>query len=372
MIYFDNSATTPLCPEAKDAMTAAMEQFANPSSVHRAGFEAHQRLEEARKTVAKTLSCSPEEICFTSCGTEADNLALLGAVRALRRRGNTVITTDSEHPAVAETAKALEQEGLTLIRLKTRGGVLDLQEVKNAAAKGDVIAASLMHTNNETGAVYAVAEANRCIREANPNALIHCDCVQSYLKTPLSFSLLNADLISVSAHKIHGPKGVGALAVKKGVRIVPRLLGGGQEKALRSGTENTVGIAGFAAAAKAGWEGMQENAKRAREIKEAVCRGLRDHKKIFFNLPLGESSPYILSMQAQGYKSEVLLRMYSDAGICVSAGSACSAKTGKSPVLKAFGLSDREADCTLRLSFGAQNTLEEAEEFCRVTRTLVR
>lgn len=372
MIYFDNSATTPLCREAKEEMTGAMEQFANPSSVHRAGFEAQLRLEEARKTVARTLSCSAEEILFTAGGTEADNLAIFGAVSALRRRGNTLVITDSEHPAVSEVAKALEAEGLTVIRLKTKGGILDLDELRSTVKRGDVICASLMHTNNETGAVYNVAEASRILREENPHVLIHCDCVQSYLKTPLSFSLTGADLISVSAHKIGGPKGVGALAVKKGVRIVPRTLGGGQERNLRSGTENTLGIAGFAAAAKAGWEQMDAHRQRVEAVKEAVKTGLSDHKKIRFNTPLGEQSPYILSMQAQGFKSEVLLRMLSDFGIFVSAGSACSAKTGKSPVLKAFGLTDKEADCTLRLSFGPQNTVEEAQEFCRVIRTLVR
>lgn len=372
MIYLDNAATTPLCEAAKRAMAEAMEEYANPSSVHRAGFEVSQALAEHRKTVAKTLGCGGDEVIFTSCGTEADHLAVMGAAAALRRRGKRLVITDSEHPAVEQCAKRLEQEGMAVSRLSTKGGVLDLNEVEAIAREGDLIAASLMHANNETGAVYEVAKANEILRRHNPNALLHCDCVQSYLKLPVSFSRLKADLISVSAHKIHGPKGVGALAVKKGVRIVSQMPGGGQESGMRGGTENTVGIAGFAAAATEGFAAMEQNAKTVGQYKEFLLQELSSHPKIRFNLPQGEASPYVISMQAEGLRSEVLLRMYSAQGVCVSAGSACSAKTGKSPILKAFGLTDPQADRTIRISLSHQNTMEELAEFCRITKALVR
>ncbi len=372
MIYFDNAATAPLCFEAKQAMEQALERFANPSSVHRAGFEASLALAEDRKAVAKTLSCRADEVIFTSCGTEADHLAVMGAVAARRRRGTRLVVTDSEHPAVEQCAKKLEQEGVTVTRLSTKNGCLDPREVEAVARQGDLIAASLMHANNETGAVYDVAQANAVLRRYNPDAILHCDCVQSYLKLPVSLSRLGADLLSVSAHKIGGPKGVGALVVKKGVRIVAQMPGGGQEGGMRGGTENTVGIAGFAAAATTAYESMTEHQQRVLLLRELICKGLENNPKIRFNRPAGEASPYVISLQAEGFPSEVLLRMFSDRGVLVSAGSACSAKTGKSPVLKAFGLKDFEADRTLRISLGNQNTEKEALEFCRIANELVR
>ena len=368
MIYFDNSATTPLCPQAKAAMVAAMEEYANPSSVHEAGFLQEQRMEQSRRLVAGSLGCAPQELVFTGSGTEADNLAIFGTAEALGRRGKGILTTDSEHPAVARAMDRLEQQGFAVCRVSTRGGVLDLQQAQEFARRGDLILATVMHTNNETGARYPVKDVFDLVRRTNPLCVMHTDCVQAYGKEEIGFARLGADLISVSAHKIHGPKGIGALAVKKGVRLVEQICGGGQERGLRSGTQNTVAIAGFGAAAQRAAQEMGRGWEQARALGELMRRELAG--RVEFLQGSGSFSPYIVSLRIPGAKSEVALRILSDQGVCVSAGSACSAKTGKSPVLKAFGLTDRQADATLRISFGAQNTPQEVQAFCQIVKSL--
>lgn len=370
MIYFDNSASTPLSEGVKKALFAEAELFANPSSLHSLGFESEKRMKIAREKVAKSLGVLPEEIVFTSGGTEADNLALFGAAKKMRRRGNKILSSDSEHPAVEKCLQELEKEGFEVVRLSTKGGALDLAQIEKEADER-VILAAVMHTNNETGAVYDIASLSRIVKKKSPEALVFSDLVQGYLKTPLSPKSLGLDLAAISSHKVHGPKGVGALYIRKGLLLPPLLLGGGQEKGLRSGTENLLGIVSFGEAAREGAEALASGIGAMQAVRDSILKTLSDHPKIRFHLPENPSC-HILSMQVAGFRSEVLLHTLSAKGIFLSSGSACSSHSGKSPVLQNFGLSPKEADSTVRLSFSRLNTLGEAEEFCKVLKEVVK
>ena len=365
MIYFDNAASAPLCEEAKRVLSEELGRFANPSSLHRLGFDAEGRLKAARDKIAKSLAAQPEEVFFTSGGTEADNLAVLAA-----RRGGHIVAGNSEHPAVTECLKALESQGCTVTTVSTRGGKLDMDEVAAAVTEKTVLALT-MHTNNETGARYDVKGFARAVKGKNPRCLVFCDGVQGYLKTPLSPASLGVDLFSLSAHKVGGPKGVGALWIRRGTHIAPRALGGGQEKGVRSGTENLPGIAAFGAAAEANFRRLSENADGMRAVRQAVLDGLSGVEGITFNLPC-DPAPHILSLQVAGWKSEVLLHALSEEEIFVSSGSACSSHKGKGPVLTNFGLTKEEADRTIRLSFSPFNTPDEAKTFCDVLKGMVK
>lgn len=354
-IYFDNSATTPLCEAAKQSIISNMDIYGNPSSLHAKGFEAEQLLTASRKKIASTLGCTKDEIFFTSCGSEANSLAILGGAAAKIRRGNRIITTDSEHPSVSEPLKKLEEQGFEVIRLSTRGGVIDRGELSEALNEKTVLV-SIMHTNNETGAVYGINSLIPTIRNKAPEALIHCDFVQGYLKT---MQIPDADLISVSAHKVHAPKGVGALYKKKGVRIIPQLLGGGQETGLRSGTENLLSIAAFSDAAEYFNKRLSSDIAYVSQLREYIKNGLSAIDGAGFNIP-DNYAPNILSVYFDGIKSEVMLHFLSEYGIYVSSGSACSSKKGKSGVLTAFG-AESKADFTLRISLSPFNTREQAD-----------
>ena len=370
MIYFDNSASTPLIEPVKEALRAELELFANPSSLHRLGFEAEKRLKLARQRLAAALFAREDEIYFTSGGTEADNLGIFGAAKKMHRRGNKILTTDSEHPAVEECMKKLESEGFQVYRLSTKGGSLDLDEVEREATK-DTVLAALMHTNNETGAVYDIAVVSKIVKRKNPECLVFCDGVQAFGKALLSPAKQGIDLLAVSSHKIHGPKGVGALYVRKGLQIPSLLLGGGQEKGLRNGTENLSGIVGFGVAAEKAMENRIENQKRMAAVRERILSGLNGMEEIRFNLPQ-KPSCHVLSLQVSPFRSEVLLHMLSEKEIFVSSGSACSSHKGKSPVLRNFGLTDKESDSTIRLSFSGLNTVEEADEFIFTLKEIIR
>lgn len=370
MIYFDNSASSPMSEGVLDVMGEELRRFANPSSLHRLGFEAEQRLKKAREQVAKSIGALPEEIFFTSGGTEADNLAIFGAVQKLRRRGNRIITSDSEHPAVAKCMEKLEKDGFEVIRLKTRGGRLDPVEIATAANDKTILAA-VMHTNNETGAVYDVATLSRLVKAKSPFALVFSDGVQGYLKSPLSPGALGVDLLSLSAHKICGPKGVGALYVKKGTNLPCCVYGGEQEKGLRSGTENLPGIVAFGKAAEEGKADFEHAAARMNAIRKCIMTEFSEDSRVSFNVP-EKASCHILSMQVPAFRSEVLLHMLSEKDVFVSSGSACSSHSGKSPVLQNFGLDQKAADSTIRLSFSRLNTENEALEFCRILREILR
>ncbi len=369
MIYFDNAASSPLTEEVKAVWREAMDIFANPSSLHSLGFEAEKRLREARGYVARSIGADPSEIFFTSGGTEADNTAVFGAAKKLRREGNRILTTNSEHPAVSECMKALEKDGFEVIYLSTKNGELNLEEVAEAANEKTILAA-VMHTNNETGAIYDIASLSRIVKRKNPRSLVFSDAVQGYMKSDINPRRLGVDILSLSSHKIHGPKGVGALYIKKGLQIPALLHGGGQEKALRSGTENLPGILALGEAARQGFEQREENRAKCTAVRQRIMELLQGEERISFHLP-ADPSCHVLSLSVFGFRSEVLLHTLSEKGVFVSSGSACSSKKGKSPVLKNFGLSDKESDSTIRLSFSHLNTVAEAEEFVRILKEVM-
>ena len=367
-IYFDNSATTELCHMAKERMAQAVECYGNPSSLHAAGLEAEKLVREARAAVCRSLGIrNPKdgELVFTSGGSEADNLAIFGTVFAKSRRTtNKILTTAGEHSAVENALRRLEEQGFNVVRISTAGGVLDMEQVK-AEAQG-VLLATFMMVNNETGALYDISRAFKIIKAASPEAVCHTDAVQGYMKRRFSVATLGADLLTVSAHKIHGPKGVGALwispAVLKAKKIVPWLLGGGQEFGLRSGTENTIGIAGFGGAAAQGFETLDADIARMTALRDYIAERLPDEVEI--NLPQGERAPHILSLRLPSIKSETMLHFLSSKGICVSSGSACSSHSrAVSSALSAFGLDNNSADSTIRVSLNAHNTESEADAF---------
>ncbi|MBQ4036582.1 MAG: cysteine desulfurase [Clostridia bacterium] len=370
MIYFDNAASSPLREEVKAILREELELFANPSSLHEAGFAAEKRMKAARENVAKALNAKAEEIVFTSGGTEADNLAVLSAAKKMRRRGNRILTSDAEHPAVSECMKQLSEEGFEIVTLSTRGGRIDPSEAARLTDEKTALCA-VMHTNNETGAVFDIPAVCRAVKEKNPHCLTFSDGVQGFFHRPLCPERLGLDLFSISSHKVHGPKGVGALWVKKGLQLSPRLLGGGQERGLRNGTENLSGIVGFGEACRVGASAMQEDIARMEEIRSYLLKELAPFSRVIPNLP-AEASCHVLSLQVEGFRSEVLLHSLSARGIFVSSGSACSSHKGKSPVLKNFGLSDRESDRTVRLSFSGLNTVAEAAEFVKVLKEIAK
>ncbi|MBQ2704994.1 MAG: cysteine desulfurase [Clostridia bacterium] len=347
MHYLDNSATTPLCQEAITAMSNAMARFGNPSSLHALGAEALMALDNARQNISAFLGCEAKELYFTSCGSEANNTALFGAARAMKRRGKRIITTAIEHHSVLNAAKALEAEGFEVIYLKPNSeGVITAQAVADALTE-DTILVSVMYVNNETGAVMPIPEIAAAIKSSGCGALFHTDCVQAFGKLPFTVKGLGADLVSVSGHKIHGPKGVGALFVKNGCRILPFIYGGGQEKGLRSGTEPTLLIEGFSAAVSALPE-LQGEFNRIDTLRKKCVNGLSALKGVTVNSGEG-ALPYIINLSVAGIRSEVMLHWLESKGIYVSSGSAC-AKGESSHVLQAQGVSRQSADSAVRIS----------------------
>ncbi len=370
-IYLDNSATTPLCPEAITVMTEAMGVFGNPSSLHSAGQEAHTLLNRARAQVGAALgvkAIKPSELIFTSCGTEASALAIYGTVYAKPRRfGKRVVTTDCEHPSVEEAMKKLEADGLEVVRIPTKNGVLDT-EAAISALNEPTLLISMMMVNNETGAHFDVAKVFAAAKAKDSRTVTHCDAVQGFLKVPFTPAGIHADLVTVSAHKIHGPKGVGALYIHPDIiktkRITAYLTGGGQESGLRSGTENVIGIAGFGAAAQAGFSTRAADHAHMTALRDRLEAKLRD-MGVQMNIPAGGRAPHILNLTLPSIKSQTMLNYLSAQGICVSSGSACSSHSVKiSPSLAAFGLTPHEADCSLRVSFSARNSENEVDALC--------
>lgn len=357
MIYFDSAATTAPFQTAIDAANNAFSCFGNPSSLHSAGINAKRMLDSARKTIANSLYCKPDEVIFTSGGSESNNQAIFGLAKLRIRRSKRIITTDSEHPSVLNPLAKLEGEGFEIIKVPTIGGKLDIEFLENALKDGAAFV-TVMLANNETGAKYDLAAVRRAIDRSGCGALLHCDAVQGFLKikNPREISKY-CDLASVSAHKIGGIKGVGALYCKTGVKIPAFIHGGGQEKNLRSGTENVVGISAFAAAC----EEFPKHLSHISSLYEHAVTLLSQYpEKIKLNQPESHIDS-ILSISVKGIKSEVLLNKLDLLGICISAGSACSARKGPSGALTAFGLSKEDVDSTVRISFGAFNTTEEVE-----------
>ncbi len=368
-IYFDNSATTPICDEAKNAMIEAMEHYGNPSSLHSKGFESSKIIADARNKILASLfvrNGKQENIIFTSSGTEADNLALLGVAYAKTRRANRIITTDSEHSAIENTLNRLENDGFEIIRLSTRNGVINLDEFEAAMNKNTLLV-TMMHVNNETGSVYNIKECFRIAKSINPDVVTHTDAVQSYMKMKVSPVELKADLVSISAHKIHGPKGIAALYVNSDIikkkQLKPIIYGGGQESGFRSGTENLIGIAGFGAAAERGLKTISRDVSTLRQLREYTLSKL-ETLDVKVNLPAGECAPHIINLTLPSIKSETMLHHLSACGIFVSSGSACSSNSATKKVsraLRGFGLTDAEADCSMRISFSHLNTKDDVD-----------
>lgn len=366
-IYLDNAATTPVCPQAAQASLEVMTAcFGNPSSGYAAGQSACGRLKADRETVAAALGCLPEELFFTSCGTEGDNWAVLMGAEAGKRRGRHIITTAVEHSAVLEPVKLLESRGWEATRLKPdRMGRISVQDFA-AALRSDTVLVSMMLVNNETGAILPVKQCAALAKEKNPDLLFHTDAVQAFLKVPFTPAELGVDLLSVSGHKVRAPKGIGALWIRKGVKLSPLLRGGGQEQGLRPGTEPTAQIAALAAACKA-WEPACTD--RISDVKSyalerlALVPGLEVVSR--------GDAPHICAVSLPGYPSEMLVRALSDREIYVSSGSACH-RGRPSHVFAAMGLPKRTLMGVLRISFAPESTREEADALCRALEAITK
>ncbi len=362
-VYLDNSATTRVCRAAADKAYELMTDcYGNPSSLHTMGFRAEQEVATARREVATMLGAQPENLLFTSGGTEANNLAILGYAAAHPRTGRHIVTTAVEHPSVAAACDLLEQQGYTVTRLlpNTDGTISPEQIVE--ACREDTCLVTVMLVNNETGARFALEQAVAGIRRRSPKAHIHCDGVQAAGKIPLRVERWGFDTLSASAHKIHGPKGCGVLYIRKGVRLAPRQVGGGQERGLRSGTEAAQLIAAFGAAVTQ-LPPFAQQQQHYERLKQRLLQQLADTQGIQFHLPEG-GVPYILHLSVPSFRSETLLHFLAERQIYVSSGSACS-KGAKSPVLTAMGLSADEIDSALRVSLSRENTEEDMDDFAQ-------
>lgn len=357
--YFDNSATTAPCCEAVNAVSDTMTRcWGNPSSLHQVGNRANELLENSRKDIADRLSCNPEEIYFTSGGTESNNLAIMGAAYQMRRMGRRIVSTSVEHSSVDDTLNRLEAEGFEVIKLKVDSyGRINERDLY-AAVNSNTILITMMLVNNEVGTIMPVQSAKRAAMMARSPALIHCDAVQAFGKMTVKPVTLGVDLMTVSSHKIHGPKGVGALYIRKGVKIKPRTFGGEQEKKIRPGTEAMPAIAGFAAAARALPE-PQKELEHVTMLRDYMVSKLGELDDVVINSP-PDALPYVTNISVQGIKSEPMLNFLSERGIFVSSGSACS-KGKKSHVLIQMGLDRRRLDSPLRISFSRYTTIQEID-----------
>ena len=360
--YLDNAATTKVCDEAAQAALAAMtENYGNPSSTHTKGREANRLLENARKQVSAALGCTPGELIFTSCGSESDNWAIINGAEAMRRRGKHIISSAVEHDAVRRSLDELESRGFEVTRLAPdeKGGV-SLDSVVSAL-RDDTILVSLMLVNNETGAVTDISSIARAVKKACPAALVHTDAVQGFMKVPFSAKTLGADMISISGHKIHAPKGIGALYIKNGVKLKPFIVGGSQETGRRAGTEAMPQIAAFGAACEIAQAGMAENIARMQSLRErAVQRLSREIPELVL---IGGGSPHILSISLPGWRSEVLMNYLEAKEVYVSRSSACK-KGGRSHVLEAMGLSSRVIDGAIRIGLSRFTTEKDIDALC--------
>ena len=367
MIYLDNSATTRQYPEVTREMLRYIDEFyGNPSSLYQLGVDSEKAVKKARTALQKAIGMEDGRVYFTSGGTEADNMAIFGAARALKRRGRRIVTTAVEHPAVLECCKELEKQGFEVIYVGVdRNCRLDIDALRSAV-NDETILVSMMHVNNEAGTIMPVNEVKQIMKEKDAPGIFHCDAVQSFGKLQLCS---DADVISVSGHKIHGPKGTGAICIREGVNIPAFICGGGQESGKRSGTENVPAIAGFGLAAEMSEHGRRENSASMAQMRQRLISQLTASlDNIVINSPetagenAGECCSSLLNISFLGTRGEVLLHTLEQDGIYVSTGSACSSnKKGQSHVLKAMGLKDQEIEGTLRFSFGRMNSIEEID-----------
>ena len=358
-IYLDNSATTRVCEKSAEKVLELMTQcYGNPSSLHKKGLEAQREVAHARQAVAVSLGAQPREIIFTSGGTEANNLAVLGGAAAGRRRGKRIVTTAIEHPSVLEPMRQLEKEGFEVVFLTPDADGRVPEEAVLKAVTGDTILISVMAVNNELGSIQPIEVLKKAVKRAGAPARVHVDGVQAYGKLPLRPEKLGIDLLTVSGHKIHGPKGVGALYVSKNARILPRTFGGGQERELRPGTEAAPLIAGLGAAAEE-LPDWRQAYSRMEKLRDYTLQKLSGLEGVEVNSPV-EGLPYLLNFSALGIRSETMLHFLAQRGIYVSSGSAC-AKGKQSHVLKAAGLPDSRISSAIRVSFSRENTERDAD-----------
>lgn len=362
-VYLDNAATTKPCAEAVEAAVAAMtENYGNPSSLHRAGLNAQLVIDGARKDIADSIGADRECIFFTSGATESNNLALRGASAAYGRKNRKIVISAVEHASVEETAADLEKNGFEVVRVSPReDGRYYAADFVNACDENTCLI-SMMYVNNETGYILPVKETFSAVKRRYPHIITHTDCVQAYMKLPVKANALNADLISLSGHKIHGGKGVGALYIRKGVRVLPVITGGKQEKGIRSGTESVPMIAAFGAAVKKLVPTITERYDRVSELKKYLVGRLEGEESVKVNSP-EDGSPYVVNISALGKRSEIMLHFLESREIYVSSGSACS-KGQQSGVLGQFGIRDKRADSALRISMTAEITEAELDMFC--------
>lgn len=372
--YFDNSATTRVLDSVKDIVVKTMtEDYGNPAAKHRKGMEAEQYIREARKIIADSMKVQEKEILFTSGGSESNNMALIGTAWANQRAGKHIISTAIEHPSVYNPLGVLEELGFEVTILPVdHDGHISLKELEEAI-RPDTILVSTMYVNNEVGAVEPVEEISRVIKAKNPSALYHVDAIQAYGKYVIRPKKQGIDLLSVSSHKIHGPKGVGFLYIRSGVKIKPLIYGGGQQAGMRSGTENVPGVAGFGAAVKEMYMDHAEKIQKLIGLKDYMTDRLGEIEGTVINSKKGEASaPQIVSVSFEGVRSEVLLHALEDKGIYVSSGSACSSNhPGISGTLKGIGVAQKLLDSTIRISFGIFNTKEEVDYTIDVLKELV-
>lgn len=373
-VYLDNSATTACFEEAAQLMHRILcEDYGNPSSLHHKGVEAEAYLRYANETFAKLLKVNEKEIFFTSGGTESDNIALVGAAMAGHRSGRHLITTKIEHPAVLQPMAYLEHQGFEVTYLSVdRQGKISLEELEQAI-RPDTILVSIMHTNNEIGSIQPITEAGALIKKKNPGTLFHVDAVQGFGKARIYPGRMHVDLLSASGHKVHGPKGIGLLYMREGAKVSPIMYGGGQQRGLRSGTENLPGIAGFAKAAELVYQDMEQDVDRMYALREELTEGVKEIPDVVINgCPGRAGAPHVVSASFRGVRSEVLLHALEEQGIYVSAGSACAAhKPQPSTTLKAVGVEKELLQSTIRFSLSGFTTQEEIGYTCRNLKEIV-
>lgn len=361
-IYLDNAATTKPCDEAVSAAVSAMtENFGNPSSLHRAGLDAQLAVDKARKTIAASLGADVNSIIFTSGATESNNLALRGICTAYGKKRRKIVASSVEHASVEETLCALEKLGFEVVRISPRDDGRFYSADFVSACDEQTVMLTMMYVNNETGYILPVKETFSAVKRRFSEIITHSDCVQAYMKIPVKASAVNADLLSISGHKIHGVKGIGALYIKKGVRVIPIVTGGKQEKGIRSGTEAVPLICAFGAAVEKFQPTIAERRETAEKLKSHLIGEITKIGGVSVNSP-DDGSPYIVNISAAGKRSEIMLHFLENKGIFVSSGSACS-KGQQSGVLGEFGINGKNADSALRISITAETTTAELDEF---------
>lgn len=362
--YFDNSATTKVTQSVKDIVVKTMtEDYGNPSSMHMVGVNAEKYIKEAQEKIATILKIEPKEIYFTSGGTESNNMAIIGSVQANKRIGNKIITTAVEHSSVASPMKYLEEQGFEVVYLPVdRYGVASIEALKQAMDDRTILV-SVMAVNNEVGAIQPISEIGHYIKSINPKVVYHVDAIQAFGKMELKPKKDNIDLLTVSGHKIHGPKGSGFIYIKKNTKINPIILGGGQQMGFRSGTENVPGIAGIGQASKDCYDNLETNVQKMTELKDYLIEQLETMEGVTVNSRKGSAgAPHIVSVSFKGVRSEVLLHALEEKKIYISAGSACSSnRPTVSATLKAMGIDKDLSESTVRFSFCEFNTIEEID-----------